>query len=268
MDYMSHPQAYVPSNAYIDPMAFPSSYDTVPMSMAEAPRPQDLQFHYDGIAQGVKQSMHYSPAASPSSGAHSFDTQPPMLSASSESGASVSSSAMGSPSLNPQYDASWNAMHGLGLTQYDGLVVNDKLAGCVGESPRISSSSESPSLVLRSNSMPTSNASSPASGNSHNTVFKSPKTPASAFTSYSSAMRRSPSVSAGHAGRRGSLLSKEILPAEVTNTSSKALLSSPHSYPSPSFPKSETVFSFSKAFHLFTTFPPICVGKLNSTSSR
>lgn len=142
MDYMSHPQAFVPSNGYMDPMAFPTTYDSMPMTtMAEAPRPQDLQFHYDGIAQGVKPSMHYSPAGSPNSGHHSYDTQPPHLSASSESGASVSSSAMGSPSLNPQYDASWNAMNGLGLTpgivqgtsgyEYDGLVVTDKHSGCV-----------------------------------------------------------------------------------------------------------------------------------------
>jgi len=141
MEFMATSQPYLPSNGYMDPMAFSSSYDQVQMpSMSEAlPRPQDLQFHYNAIAQGVKPNMHYSPTGSPHSGSHSFDTQPPVLSASSESGASVSSSAMGSPSLNPQYDASWNGMNGLGLApgivssgyEYEAMAVTDKLSGCV-----------------------------------------------------------------------------------------------------------------------------------------
>ncbi|KAF2786974.1 hypothetical protein K505DRAFT_354125 [Melanomma pulvis-pyrius CBS 109.77] len=127
---------FMPPSYSIDP-AFSGPYEPVTMSALSeaAPRPQDLQFHYDGIAQGVKPSFQYSPSGSPHSVSHSFHDQPPILSASSESSASVSSSAIGSPSLNPQYNEAWNPMtHGLGLTsgfEYSGMVVADKVPGCV-----------------------------------------------------------------------------------------------------------------------------------------
>ncbi|KAF2192645.1 hypothetical protein K469DRAFT_731128 [Zopfia rhizophila CBS 207.26] len=143
LDFLPTAQGYLPSSTYsIDPV-YSVAYEPVPMpALSEAPpRPQDLQPLYDGIAQGVKQNFQYSPSGSPNSTAHSFDNQPPILSGSSESGASVSSSTMGSPSLNPQYNDSWNHMNGLGLApgivqsssafEYDGLVVTDKIPGCV-----------------------------------------------------------------------------------------------------------------------------------------
>ncbi|PSN70126.1 zinc finger-containing protein [Corynespora cassiicola Philippines] len=132
LDFLPTSQPFMSSTSYpIDP-AFSASYNH-PMAMPTmAPAPtHDLQFHYDGIAQGVKPFPSYSPAGSPNSNSHSFQDQPPILSASSESGASVSSSAMGSPSLNPQYNEPWNSMgNGLGLTssfEYNGLVVADKV---------------------------------------------------------------------------------------------------------------------------------------------
>lgn len=138
-DFVQTSQPYLPSNYGIDP-AFSAPYEPVGLSaMAEAPRPQELQYHYDGIAQGVKPSFQYSPHDSPNSVSHPFE-QPPILSASSESGASVSSSNMNSPSLHPQFTEPWNPMNsGLGLPivqsssgfEYEGLVVADKVPGCV-----------------------------------------------------------------------------------------------------------------------------------------
>ncbi|KAF2501273.1 zinc finger-containing protein [Lophium mytilinum] len=132
--------AYLPTSQYLDP-SFSAPFDPASLhAFSEAPRSQDLRFHYDAIAQGVKpsyQQQQYSPAGSPNSGAHSFDIQPPNLSTSSESGASVSSSAMGSPSLHPQFhDQPWGSINGLGLApgivqstsgyDYESLVATDK----------------------------------------------------------------------------------------------------------------------------------------------
>ncbi|KAJ4374361.1 hypothetical protein N0V83_003102 [Neocucurbitaria cava] len=120
-------QAFLPSSTYGMEQTFSAPYD--PMgSLADAPRAQDLQFHYDAIAQGVKPFQYQSPTGSPNSSAHSFHDQPPVLSASSESGASVSSSAMHSPSLAPQFNEPWNPM-GLGLTssfEYPGIAAVEK----------------------------------------------------------------------------------------------------------------------------------------------
>lgn len=133
-------QPFMTSNAFDMDPAFTASFDHVSMpAFSEAPRPQELAFHYDGIAQGVKANYQYTPHGSPQSASHTFE-QPPVLSASSESGASVSSSAMGSPHLNPQYNEPWNPMvNGLGLPivqnstgfEYEGLVAADKNPGCV-----------------------------------------------------------------------------------------------------------------------------------------
>ncbi|KAF2254959.1 hypothetical protein BU26DRAFT_416852 [Trematosphaeria pertusa] len=125
LEYLPATQPFLPSNSYSMDPTFSAPYEHM-SSLAEAPRPQDLQFHYDGIAQGVKSTFQYqSPSGSPNSTSYSFQDQPPVLSASSESGASVSSSAMGSPSLNPQFSEPWNPMaNGLGLTsgfEYSGL---------------------------------------------------------------------------------------------------------------------------------------------------
>ncbi|KAF2747504.1 zinc finger-containing protein [Sporormia fimetaria CBS 119925] len=135
-DYVPTSQAYLPSGYDMDP-AFSTSYEPVGIpAMTEGPRPQELQFHYDGIAQGVKPGFEYTPHGSPHSVSHSFE-HPPVLSASSESGASVSSSNMPSPSLNPQYGEQWNPMaNGLGHPmlhttsgyEYEGIVT-DKIPG-------------------------------------------------------------------------------------------------------------------------------------------
>ncbi|ORY19896.1 hypothetical protein BCR34DRAFT_458675, partial [Clohesyomyces aquaticus] len=139
LEYVPTSQHYLPSSTTypIDPV-FTAHYEQqmhIP-TLSEAPRPQDLESYYAGIAEGVKPSYHqYSPTGSPHSASHSFDNQPPILSASSESGASVSSSAMGSPSLAPQYNDSWNPSFVPGIVQsngfeFDGVPVVDKIA-CV-----------------------------------------------------------------------------------------------------------------------------------------
>ncbi|KAK3217506.1 hypothetical protein GRF29_1g3268211 [Pseudopithomyces chartarum] len=135
LDFLPTSQPFLPSASYPMDPTFSAPFEPLP-NMSEAPRPQDFQFHYDGIAQGVKSSFqHYtSPMASPHSASLSFQEQPPVLSASSESGASVSSSAMGSPS---QFNEPWNPLtSGLGLTsgfEYPGMVDAVKVPGCVAD---------------------------------------------------------------------------------------------------------------------------------------
>ncbi|KAF2867962.1 hypothetical protein BDV95DRAFT_630896 [Massariosphaeria phaeospora] len=134
LDFMPTSQPFMPTTSYnIDP-AFSAPYEVLPVLSGALPRHQDLRFHYDAIAQGVK-PIQYTPTGSPNSSSHSFQDQPPILSASSESGASVSSSTMASPSLNPQYNETWDPMsNGLGLTpgyEYGTMSVADKVPGCV-----------------------------------------------------------------------------------------------------------------------------------------
>ncbi|CAI6335682.1 unnamed protein product [Periconia digitata] len=137
LDFLPNHQSYLASNDYSVDSTFSAPYD--PMStLAEAPRSNHLQFHYDAIAQGVKASpfQQLSPMGSPHSASLSFPDQPPVLSASSESCASVSSSAMGSPSLNPQFADTWNPMaNGLGFVPgFDFAGMGDqasKVPGCV-----------------------------------------------------------------------------------------------------------------------------------------
>lgn len=119
-------QPFIPASSYAMDQPFTTSFDSM-IPLAEAPRPQDLQqFHYDVLPQTVKPFHYQSPAASPHSSSHSFHEQPPVLSASPESGASVSSSVMHSPSLAPQFHEPW----GLGLTapgfEYSGMVATEK----------------------------------------------------------------------------------------------------------------------------------------------
>ena len=264
-DILTSNQPYLPTSTYLDP-AFSAPFDAVSLqTFSDVPRSQaDLRFHFDGIAQGVKPSyQHYSPAASPNSGSHSFDIQPPNLSTSSESGASVSSSAMGSPSLNPQYHDAWSSMSGLGLApgivqgssgfDYDGMVATDKLPGCVGESFEISSSaSVSSSIAFPCASSVLSSSSSVGSHredracletppsrpcsfgqsnpsrsetSSQNSVFRSPTTPASAKFSSPLSMRRSPSGPGIYKRRRNSLLSNEIWPNDIPDSNTDSSLS-------------------------------------------
>lgn len=139
LDFLPTTQPYLPSGDYSVDSTFSTPYDPL-ATLAEAPRSTHLQYHYDGIAQGVKSGpfQQLSPMGSPHSTSHSFQDPPPVLSASSESCASVSSSAIGSPSINPQFADTWNPMaNGLGFVsgfEYHGVVDQVKVPGCVGES--------------------------------------------------------------------------------------------------------------------------------------
>jgi hypothetical protein len=124
MDYPITNQPFLPTSSYSMEQSFNAAYDPM-MHLTEGQGAHDLQYHYDAIAQGVKPFQYQTPAGSPHSTAHSFHEQPPVLSASSESGASVSSSALGSPT---HYNDSWNSI-GLGLTssfEYPGMTASDK----------------------------------------------------------------------------------------------------------------------------------------------
>ncbi|KAI9706184.1 MAG: hypothetical protein M1820_004945 [Bogoriella megaspora] len=156
----SHPYT---SNQYINSTG--ASFD--PYSIfPQTSQSQDFGFGSTSTALQSKSNYHpQTPAESPTNSAkNSFDVQPPNLSSTSDSGASVqstSSSAMGSPSLNPHYaQEGWNTLgQGLGLApgivqhdhlgqepfttsgfEYEPLLVHEKIPGCVGESPSISSS--------------------------------------------------------------------------------------------------------------------------------
>lgn len=132
-------------------------------------------FLFDAEAQGLRKAKipSYSPAYSPTSSiAQSFDMHPPVLSSTSDSGASVQSnisSAMGSPSMDvPQQAPAWNQLHELfpSIVQqdnfqpdqftstcydFDSLVAPDsKYPGFVGEPSRISSSQSSVSFFRTS----------------------------------------------------------------------------------------------------------------------
>jgi hypothetical protein len=198
MDYPLTNQPFMPSSTYGIEQSFNPSYD--PMMPLGAQRPHDLHFHYDAIAQGVKPFPFHTPAASPHSTSHSFHEQPPILSASSESGASVSSSALGSPT---HFEEPWNTV-GLGLSsafEYPGVIAAEKTF--VGESTVYSTSSSISSLI------------SPTTPISERNVFKTPVTPASANFSF-----------ARSRGRRNSLLSHQVHPCDVTRSASSHFIDS------------------------------------------
>ncbi|KAJ4336919.1 hypothetical protein N0V95_008487 [Ascochyta clinopodiicola] len=127
LQYLPTPQPFLPSSAYSLDQSFSTPFEHM-LPLVEAPRPQ---YHYDHIAQEHKlaQYGYHSPSESPHSTFNSFQDHPPVLSASSESGASASSSALGSPSVTPQFEVeSWNPM-AMGLTssfEYPALVAADK----------------------------------------------------------------------------------------------------------------------------------------------
>jgi hypothetical protein len=178
-------------------------------SLAEVPRPQDLQVHYDAIAQGVKPYSYHTPAGSPYSTSHSFHDLPPVLSASSESSASVSSSTTGSPSTVPQFNESWSQMN-LGFTSsydYPAMVATEK--SYVGES------------TVPSTTAPAPFAMSPAPPFQKH-VFKTPIIPASA---------KWPSTIPS--GQRNFLLSNEMLVGGVPPANPASVVSIPCSSLSP-----------------------------------
>ncbi|KZM19726.1 nucleic acid binding [Ascochyta rabiei] len=127
LHYLPTPQPFLASSAYSMDQSFSTPFEHM-LPLVEAPRPQ---YHYDHMAQGHKlaQYGYHSPSESPHSTFNSFQDQPPILSASSESGASASSSALGSPSVTPQFEVeSWNPM-AMGLTssfEYPALVAAEK----------------------------------------------------------------------------------------------------------------------------------------------
>ncbi|KAJ4309861.1 hypothetical protein N0V94_008730 [Neodidymelliopsis sp. IMI 364377] len=129
LQYLPTTQPFLSSTTYSMDQTFSTPFEHL-LPMVEAPASQELLYHYDHIAQGPKlaQYSYHSPSGSPYSISNSFQEQPPVLSASSESGASVSSSALGSPSLTPQFNDSWNPM-AMGLTssfEYPAIVAPEK----------------------------------------------------------------------------------------------------------------------------------------------
>ena len=152
-------QQYLPTTTYSDQTYFNSTtFDSFQAQQAylqpdQFSFPSDQSFH-------SKSNLHpdYSPAHSAS---HSFDLQhPPILSSTSDSGASVQStisSAMGSPSVQPHQSNEW--LQQQDMSMFPGIVQSDSLAhdtyattgfemesipvtdkGCVGELTTISSS--------------------------------------------------------------------------------------------------------------------------------
>ncbi|KAH9868793.1 hypothetical protein J1614_007867 [Plenodomus biglobosus] len=126
LEFHSH-QAYMPPSAYGMEHSYSACYNHM-TPLSDLANQQELHYHYDIIAQAVKPFQYQTPAGSPHSISHSFQDQPPILSASSESGASVTSSAMGSPLHTTQFSEPWNPV-GLGLDssfEYGGMVTAEK----------------------------------------------------------------------------------------------------------------------------------------------
>ena len=200
MEFPMTSQPFLPASTYGMEQTFSAPYDPM-VPLTEPPRPHELHFHYDAIAQGVKPFQFHTPAGSPHSISHSFHEQPPVLSASSESGASVSSSAMGSPT---HFNESWNPM-GLGLTsgfEFPGMIAAEKTF--VGESTVPSTVESSASSLV-----------SPSSPPLERNIFKTPVTPASAKWS-----------SVRSNGWRNSLLSHVVRQSDVMPTYSHPVHSS------------------------------------------
>lgn len=223
--FMPAGQEYMP--AYLESPY--TTYDSQSHIQAVASGPHPEEYPYD-----FKYSYPQpSPLGSPHSGSHSFDNQPPQLSTSSESGASVSPSAVGSPSLGaPQYvEPAWAPLEGLGIApglqkdvfhpeqfvtsafEFDGLVAT---CNTVGESSKVSSPGKRDSLIA-----------SPSCN-----VFKSPTIPASALPGSLPFVFRREHLKTSVAGpgifkpRRNSLLSSEIFPDDAPNASPTAFSSS------------------------------------------
>jgi hypothetical protein len=98
------------------------------LPLADAPHSDHLQFNYALMTHQPKPYHYQTPTASPHPSLVSFHDHAPILSASSESGASVSSSSMSSPPLDSQFNTSWDSV-GLGLAssfEYPDTVAADK----------------------------------------------------------------------------------------------------------------------------------------------
>ncbi len=229
------PTSDYPDESYMGATAFDTYQQSIPYTQPE---------HYSfGTGQLLSKQMLQLPTSSHYSPAHSFDTQnPPHLSSTSDSGASVHStisSTMGSPPTQPLVSTGWMQQQGLEILpniaqndhmdhdvyttsafDFESLPASDK--GCVGEFATVPSSqpfhkgplfySASPSSLCYAHNEctftgvsslhPSSPASSPQhaprltetildfsqasvlleSASPHDSMFKSPSTPASAIS--------------------------------------------------------------------------------------
>lgn len=156
-------QTYLPTSSYADPSYLSATtFDSYPTQQSYAPLPEPFDF----VGQ-FDQSKHHLQAPSPAkSASNSFDyPNPPALSSVSDSGASVQStisSAMGSPSAQPQTNEWSHQQHNAhmfpGIVQqsdslfstssfdFESIPATDK--GCVGESTNISSSQQIPATAF------------------------------------------------------------------------------------------------------------------------
>jgi hypothetical protein len=200
LQYLPTTQPFLPSSTYSMEQSFSAPYEHS-FPLVEAPRPQ---YTYEQFAQEHKLASQYnyhSPSGSPHSTLNSFQDQPPVLSASSESGASASSSALGSPSITPQFEMeAWNpmAMMTSGI-DFPTMVAEQK--SFVGES-----------MIPSETTTSFPSSASTASSN----AFKTPTTPASAGWSLPKRSRR-----------RNSLLSNEIFPHDTPTSPASSVTSSP-----------------------------------------
>ena len=200
LQYLPTTQSFLLSSTYSMEQSFGAPFEhTFPL--VEAPRPQ---YTYEQFAQGHKlasQCNYHSPSGSPHSTLNSFQDQPPVLSASSESGASVSSSALGSPSTTPQFEMdAWNPM-AMMTSGIDFPTMAAEQKSFIGESmvPSATTTSFTPS---------------PSTASS--TAFRTPTTPASASW-----------TSMKWSRRRNSLLANEITPNDVSTSPASSFTSSP-----------------------------------------
>jgi hypothetical protein len=125
--FLSMDQSYLPSSTFSMEQSFIAPFDQM-LPLADAPQPDHLQFNYDLMTHQPKPYHYQTPTASPHPSLISFQDHAPILSASSESGASVSSSSMSSPPLDSHFNTSWDSV-GLGLTssfEYPATVAADK----------------------------------------------------------------------------------------------------------------------------------------------
>ncbi|KAK4574325.1 hypothetical protein LTR86_002087 [Recurvomyces mirabilis] len=174
-DIWNQEQAYLPTTTFADQTYLQATtYDSFTAQTAYAQLNQG-SFPYDSAALSnpIKDALHApSPGYSPTNSAsHSFDYQnPPVLSSTSDSGASVQStisSGMNSPSMHPQQSHDWSqqatmasapSIHdslGQGVFampnfDYESLPVSGK--DCVGELTNISSAQMSHSVAAFSSS--------------------------------------------------------------------------------------------------------------------
>jgi hypothetical protein len=124
-------QTYIPPSTFADQtFGQPTSFDAFSTQQAYA-HPNQFAFNPESYQPAKNNLQPPSPSYSPANSAsHSFDYQnPPILSSTSDSGASVQStisSAMGSPSAQPQASNDWSQQQNSNMIP--GIVHHDSLA--------------------------------------------------------------------------------------------------------------------------------------------